>query len=299
LVQAGFWPEMADRFAYLPAIGLFIIIAWGICEFTKNWYYKKTFLSAAAVVTLIFLMAAAWVQVGYWRNSTLLFEHALEVSENNYLVHNNLGNVYFRQGQIEKAIQHYAESLRINPGFALAHNNLGAAMLRSGNFEEAVSHFQTALRLKPGDLDARNNLNKTLVHKYYRSGNDHLNKGELDQAREQYRKALSIQPQFVPALRRLAEVYVLKQNDEMALALLSEIVRLEPNRPEAYYRMAGIYAKLNRVEESVACLSKAVSSGFNNPELLESDQKLENIRDSLAYQELIRSLNANGKRTQR
>jgi len=295
LVQAGFWPAMADRFAYIPAIGLFIIVAWGISGLVKNWYYKKTLLSAAAVVTLIFLMAVAWVQVGYWRNSTLLFEHALDVTANNYLVHNNLGNLYFRQGEIEKAIKQYAESLRINPGFALAHNNLGAAMLRTGNIEKAISHFQIALRLKPDDEDFRNNLNKTLVHKYYRSGNDLLGKGELDQAREQYQMALSIQPQFVPALSRLAEVYALDESDEMALSLLSEVVGLEPNRADAYYRMACIYAKLNRIEESVACLSKAVRSGFNNPGLLKSDQKLENVRDSLAYQELIRSLSAKGK----
>jgi tetratricopeptide (TPR) repeat protein len=295
LVQAGFWPAMADRFAYIPAIGLFIIVAWGISGLAKNWYYKKTLLAAAAVVTLIFLMTVAWVQTGYWRNSTLLFEHALDITENNYLVHNNLGNIYFRQGLIDEAAKHYAESLRINPSFVLAHNNLGAAMLRTGNIEKAIFHFQAALRLKPNDHDVLNNLHKALMYKYYRAGNYHLSNGNLDQAREQYQRAISIQPQFTPALKQLAEVYALNENYEMALALFSEVVELEPNKPDAYYRIACIYSKLNRVEESVNWLSKAINGGFDNWELLKTDNKLENIRDSLAYQDLIRSLNANDK----
>jgi tetratricopeptide (TPR) repeat protein len=81
----------------------------------------------------------------------------------------------------------------------------------------------------------------------------------------------------------------------MALSLFSEVVELEPNKPDAYYRIACIYSKLNRVEESVNWLSKAINGGFDNWELLKTDNKLENIRDSLAYQDLIRSLNANHK----
>jgi tetratricopeptide (TPR) repeat protein len=296
LVQAGFWPAMADRFAYIPAIGLFVIIAWGTSRLLRNWHHKRTLLSAAGAATLILLMAATWVQVGYWRNSTVLFEHALEVTENNYLIHNNLGNIYFREGKLDKAIHHYSESLRINPGFALAHNNLGAAMLRAGDIEKAIFHFQTALRLNPDDKDARNNLNKTLVHKYFGAGNYHLARGELDQARQQYQQAISIQPQFIPALNRLAEVYALKENYKMALSLFSEIVGLEPDKPDAYYRIACIYSKLNRVEESVAWLTKAVQRGFNDRELLETDNKLENIREALAYQDLIRALSNNGNR---
>jgi Flp pilus assembly protein TadD len=209
LVQAGFWPAMADRFAYIPTIGLFIMIAWGISGLLDNWHYKKPVLFAAAVVTLILLMAATRVQVGFWRNSVTLFRHALEVTENNYLVHNNLGNIYFRQGLIDQAVIHYSESLRINPSFALAHNNLGAAMFRAGNLEKAIFHFKMATRLKPEDTDARNNLNKALVLKHYRFGNDYLANGKLDQAREQYQKAISIQPEFVPALKQLAKVYIM------------------------------------------------------------------------------------------
>ena len=165
LVQAGFWPAMADRFAYLPAIGLFIIVAWGISGLAENWHSKKKLISAAAAGAIILLMTAAWVQVGFWQNSLTLFKHAIEVTENNYMDHNNLGNIYFRQGKLEQAIKHYSEALRINPGFALAHNNMGAAMLRSGKIEEALFHFRQATILEPGNIDAQRNLNKILKFK--------------------------------------------------------------------------------------------------------------------------------------
>ena len=165
LVQAGFWPAMADRFAYLPAIGLFIIVAWGISGLAENWHSKKKLISAAAAGAIILLMTAAWVQVGFWQNSLTLFKHAIEVTENNYMAHNNLGNIYFRQGKLDQAVKHYSEALRINPGFALAHNNMGAAMLRSGKIEEALFHFRQATILEPGNIDAQRNLNKILKFK--------------------------------------------------------------------------------------------------------------------------------------
>ena len=165
LVQAGFWPAMADRFAYLPAIGLFIIVAWGISGLAENWHSKKKLISAAAAGAIILLMTAAWVQVGFWQNSLTLFKHAIEVTENNYMAHNNLGNIYFRQGKLDQAVKHYSEALRINPGFALAHNNMGAAMLRSGKIEEALFHFRQATILESGNIDAQRNLNKLLKFK--------------------------------------------------------------------------------------------------------------------------------------
>jgi hypothetical protein len=162
LVQAGFWPAMADRFAYIPAIGIFIIIVWGGSELVRNWYQGKTVLSAAAVIILMLLMAVTWAQVDIWRNSTTLFKHAIKVTQNNYMVHNNLGNIYFNQGLLDEAIKQYSEALRINPAFALTHNNLGAAMLRSGKIEGAIFHFRKATILEPGNPDAQRNLLKTL-----------------------------------------------------------------------------------------------------------------------------------------
>ena len=162
LIQAGHWPAMADRFTYIPAIGIFIIIAWGGAWLAKRWYHSKKVLSAAAVVIVILLMAVTWVQVGIWRNSTTLFKHALEVTQNNFMVHNNLGTIYFSQGLLDEAMEQYSESLRIEPAYALAHNNIGAVMLLRGKIEAAIFHFRKATILKPDYQRAQRNLKKAL-----------------------------------------------------------------------------------------------------------------------------------------
>ncbi len=165
LVQAGFWPAMADRFTYVPAIGIFVIIAWGLPELVVGWRSMKRILFSAAAVVLILFMAMTLVQVKYWRDSKTLYEHTLKVTKNNYLVHNNLGNVYFRNQQLPEAAHQFSEALRINPAYALAHNGLGAALIRMGNIEKAIFHFQEAIKINPGFTDAQNNLKTTLKFK--------------------------------------------------------------------------------------------------------------------------------------
>jgi len=165
LVQAGFWPAMADRWAYVPIIGIFIIITWGMTDLLKEWRYKEIVLVASAGLALSFFIITSLQQVRYWKSSVMLYKHTLDVTERNYLVHNNLGNVYYREGKTAKAVYHYNEALRINPGYAFAHNNLGAAMIRDGKIERAIFHFQEALRIKPDYIDANKNLKKTLKFK--------------------------------------------------------------------------------------------------------------------------------------
>jgi tetratricopeptide (TPR) repeat protein len=165
LVQAGFWPAMADRFTYVPAIGIFVIIAWGLPELVAGWPHRKKILFSAAAVVLLFFMAMTSVQVKYWRDSKTLYEHTLKVTKNNYLVHNNLGNVYFRYRQLPEAVYQFSEALRINPGYALAHNGMGAALIRMGNIEMAILHFQKAIKINPNFADAQTNLKKTLAYK--------------------------------------------------------------------------------------------------------------------------------------
>ncbi len=171
LVQAGFWPAMADRFTYVPATGIFVIIAWGLPELVAGWQYRKKILFSAAAVVLLFFMAMTSVQVKYWRDSKALYEHTLEVTKNNYLVHNNLGNVYFRNRQFPEAVYQFSEALRINPGYAVAHNGLGAALIRMGNIEKAISHFQEAIKINPGFTNAHNNLKNTLAFKQKKKAN--------------------------------------------------------------------------------------------------------------------------------
>jgi tetratricopeptide (TPR) repeat protein len=157
---------MADRFTYVPAIGIFVIIAWGLPSLVSGWQFGKKILIIAAAVILIFFTITTSIQVKYWRDSKALYEHTLLVTKNNYVVHNNLGNVYFRDRQLPEAVHQFSEALRINPAYAHAHNGLGAALVRMGNIEKAIFHFQKAIEINPGLAEVQNNLRKTLAFKH-------------------------------------------------------------------------------------------------------------------------------------
>ena len=126
--------------------------------FFANWRLRSRRFLPLLIVFLFLLSWVARVQVGYWQNSQTLLKHALDVTSENYIAYNNLGNVYMDQGLIDMAIFHYTESLAIHPGYEKAHYNLGNALLNKGDFEKAVFHYSEALRNDPNFASAHQNL---------------------------------------------------------------------------------------------------------------------------------------------
>ena len=163
LVQAGLWPAMADRWAYIPAIGIFIIIVWGGAYLFAKWNCRKWIPATASIAVLSILMTTTWLQVQHWDNSISLFERALDITKGSYMVHSNLGNALARRGRLDEAIKHYSEALRISPAKTVdVHNNLGAALIVKGRFEEAITHLQYALQKMPGHANALKNIQQAL-----------------------------------------------------------------------------------------------------------------------------------------
>ncbi len=165
LVQVGL-QGMADRYTYIPLIGLFIMIAWGIPELLspiriRGWRYKKKWGAVFAVILILILMAATRMQVRYWKDSVTLFEHSLDVTTDNGAVHCVLGTLFLSRGNPGKAVEHYSEGLRLGPDHALlVHNNLGVALFQKGRVDEAIFHFKKALQIKSDYANALDNLKK-------------------------------------------------------------------------------------------------------------------------------------------
>ncbi|MBU4372562.1 MAG: tetratricopeptide repeat protein, partial [Syntrophaceae bacterium] len=157
IIQVGA-QVMADRYTYIPLIGLFIMVAWGIPDLLKEWHLKKIVIIVSATVTCFVLMSTSWLQVQIWRNSMTLFQHAIAVTQQNYIAHSNLGLEYARQGKDKEAFFHYKEALKISPNFSDAHNNLGALLAQTGNIGGAIQEFQWALKAEPGHVLAKKNL---------------------------------------------------------------------------------------------------------------------------------------------
>ncbi|MGA1791485.1 MAG: tetratricopeptide repeat protein [bacterium] len=212
IVQAGS-QGLADRFTYIPLIGLFIMITWGIPELFEAWLHRTVFLAVSAVLVLLTLMLCTIRQVRYWQDSVRLFEHTLDVTDNNWLIHFNLGLALVRQGKVEEGILHYQEALRITPDSERAHNNLAVALAGQGKIQEAAFHYSEALRIKPDHETSHFNLGFLLTKQ-----------GRIEEGIDHYLEAIKIRPDFAKAHFHLGLAF-LEIGDRGAAAEESEILK--------------------------------------------------------------------------
>ncbi len=162
IVQVGA-QAMADRYTYIPLIGLFIMVSWGLTELVERWRIPPAARAGGACVALIALGAITSMQVTYWRDSTTLFRHALEVTQRNWLAHQNLAVALQNQGKINEAIAEYSQCLSISPGYAKAHHNLAHCLAKQGKWKQAADHYSKALQFKPGWKSAQDGLARALA----------------------------------------------------------------------------------------------------------------------------------------
>jgi len=237
LIQVGN-QAMADRYTYIPLIGLFIMVAWSIPDILQRWRYRQIALWISAGLLFSALTVCTWLQVRHWKDSISLFRHALNVTANNYLAHNNLGTALMDDGRHTEAIQHYSEALRIRPRYALAQYNLGNTKAEQGKYEEAIEHYTEAVRLAPNYAKAHNNLANMLLYQ-----------GRLNEAIDQYLNALEINPNYANAHSNLGIALAQKGNLDRAVHHLREALRINPNHVRAQHNLEQILkqkAKLNR-----------------------------------------------------
>ena len=220
VVQVG-KQSMADRYTYVPLIGLFIMIAWGVTGLAARWSYRRVVLSAAAGVLLLAFGTCTWLQLRHWRNGIVLFEHALDVTANNYEAHNNLGAALAREGRLNEAIAHCSEALRIRPSYADAHNNLGAALARQGRLEEAIAYFYKAIQINPRLAPAHKGMGIALTRK-----------GRLEEAIQHYSEALESNPDDPVVHNDLGVLLARLGRVEEATTHFSKALRMTPNNSQ-------------------------------------------------------------------
>lgn len=217
LVQVGV-QAMADRYTYIPLVGLFVILSWGAAQLIDNWRYKKIALSVASAVLCFLLVTTARAQVSYWKNSFTLFEHTLAVTADNYVIHNNLGFELALHGRIDEAITHYRAALRINPGFEWGHINLGSALFSQGKKAESFAYYQSVLKAKPDFVGVHHNFGILL-----------LRVGATDEAVVHFREALRLKPDFAEVYNSLGAALVSQGEMQEAMANFRRAIRIKPD----------------------------------------------------------------------
>ncbi len=177
IVQVGD-QAMADRYTYIPLIGLLIIVAWGVPDLLKKWNYRKEILLASSALSILCLSIITWTQVGYWQNNITLFNHTLKVTDYNCLIYNNRGNTYYVLGNYKQAIEDYDRAIEIKPDYTDAYNNRGIAYTYLSNYRQAIEDFNRAIEINPSYTKAY--LNRGVA--YARLGNNNLAVNDLKTA---------------------------------------------------------------------------------------------------------------------
>jgi tetratricopeptide (TPR) repeat protein len=221
LVQVG-EQAMADRYTYVPLIGLYLIIAWGLADLGKQNRRLRTVLTVSVTSILMVLALCTWQQAKLWRNSITLFEHTLEVTTNNYVAHYTLGNALALQGNLAGAITHYEEALQIKPNYAEAHNNLGNALAMQGNLAEAVRHYKESLRITPSQGNTHRNLGVALDRQ-----------GKHEEAIRHYEEALRINPRDSQSHNNIGVTLAEQGKLEEAVVHFTQALKINPNFTEA------------------------------------------------------------------
>ena len=266
---------MADRYTYLPSLGVMILAVWGVYELMQgkaaggvereerreerqereereergsvgHALARSTLhasrstlilLSVAGGAAIVLCVALTRQQIGYWRDSETLFRHLLEVTKNNYAGHVNLGTVYSRRGQLDEAIREYRESLRLNPYYGLTHYNLGNALLQKGEVDEAIQHYQLSILLLPMYVDSYNNLGLAL-----------RKKGRVDEAIRQFQQAARLKPDDADIHYNLGAALAQRGQMDEAIRQFQEALRLQPDYGDARRNLNAALAAQQKAE---------------------------------------------------
>ncbi|MDA0991896.1 MAG: tetratricopeptide repeat protein [Verrucomicrobia bacterium] len=239
LVQVGN-QAIADRYTYIPSIGLFIMIAWGLQDLARTRHRQRLVIGTVAI-TIVSLMIVASRQVRTWANSETLYTHALAVTENNWVAHNNYGHKLLEDKRVAEAIGHFEESIRLRPRFASAHYNLANAYTARGRFTEAMTHYEFVLKSHPDSVQSRNDL-----------GNIYLKMGRPDDARLQFREALRYAPEMAEAYNNLGNAQEQLGRLPEAIDSYKRALELKPNYRDAHNNLGAALADSGDFESAMA-----------------------------------------------
>jgi tetratricopeptide (TPR) repeat protein len=239
LVQVGV-QAMADRYAYVTLTGLFIIIAWSAKELIPKWRYRNIILTLSAAAIVIGWALTASRQVRYWKDSLTLFEHTLQVTENNHIILSNYATYLGDLDRLDESIEQFNKLLKIRPNLPEAHNNLGSVLLRADKAQQAIEHFKLAIGYKPDFPKA-----------YYNLGNALKEQGRLEEAVSYYKQAAGVKPDFVDAYLNLAITFNEMKKFDEAIESCKKALELKRSNVIAHGYLGLALAGAGKTDEAI------------------------------------------------
>lgn len=291
----------ADRYTYLPQIGLYILLTWVVADLSTGWRCRKMLMGAGSGIIIAVLMVCAHKQVAYWQNTETLWEHTIACTGDNLFAENNLGAFLLKNGKLDEAQNHFEKALHIQPRSSSAHHNLAMLLAQKGDFDGAIAHFQEALKFQPAFWQAHGNLASVLFYQKGKAdealahclkaleinprdaqshtvaGHVLLQKGRDAEAVFHYHKAIESDPNSVIVLNNLAETLAISpdaslRNGALAVRCAERACALTKNSvPEFIATLAASYAEAGRFDEAIEAAQRtcALASAGGQSELLE------------------------------
>jgi tetratricopeptide (TPR) repeat protein len=293
IVQISYYAH-ADRYMYLPGIGLALAGTWAVGDWSAGWKHRRLILGGLMVAVIGVLMVCCQIQTSYWRDNETLWTRVLACTSGNSIAHNNMGNTLYAKGELDGAIRHYKESLKIDPDYTDARNNLGIALFAKGDKEGAIAQYRKALESRPDYFEAHYNLGIALFStgesdqaiEQYRKGlasrpdyaaiRNNLGvalfgKADLDGAIEQYRKALESDPDYAEARNNLGYALFVKGDTEEAIAQYRKALANKPDYAKALNGLGNALARKGDLDQAIVCYRQALK---NDPRFADAGANL-------------------------
>jgi len=247
LVQVGSQAR-ADRYTYLPQIGLYILLTWTVIELTASWRSRRWVLGGGAMAVLAVLITCAHAQTAYWRDSESLWTRTLACTSDNSAAHNKLGNAFLKQGRLDDAMLQYQQALAISPDEE-TYDNLGYVSFQQGKLDEAVAQFQKALEINPNYSEA-----------YYNLGNAFLRQGKMEEAIACYQMALKCNSDDARIYSNLGSAFRQQGRLAEAVAQFQKALQINPDYAEVHNNLGAVFAQQGRRDEAISQFQKTLAT---------------------------------------
>jgi superkiller protein 3 len=271
----------ADRYTYLPGIGLAMAVAWAVGDGSAGWKHWRLAWGGLMIAAVGALAVCAYIQTSYWKDNESLWTRALACTSGNYVAQYNLGNALVKQGKLDDAIAHFQRSLEIQPGLAQPRYNLANALFKQGRLDEAIVQYRKSLEIEPENAEVLNNLGNALAMKgaddaaiaqyekaldlqpgysdaHYDLGQVLLKQGKLDDAIAQFRQAVGIKPEDAEVRNGLGKALLLKGDFDGAMACLEETNQMSADPLARWRKLGNDFLEKEDWEPAIVCYRQAL-----------------------------------------
>jgi tetratricopeptide (TPR) repeat protein len=276
IVQISTEAARADRYTYLPGIGLALAVVWALADWSASRARRRAALGGLMVAAVGTLAVGGCLQTSHWKDSESLWRHSLDNAPGNHLAHYCLGNALLKQGKVGEAIQHFQQALAIRPDLTEARYNLANSLVKTGKLDEAVLQYRKVLETKPDDMRTRNSLGNALVAEH-----------KLDEAIAELQAAVEIKPDDLPARNNLGNMLFARREPAAAIAQFQKAVEIDPASADTRNNLGNVLFSVANWDAAAAQYKKAleIRHAFPNARhsLVRSLLRKGDLEEALSY----------------